>query len=139
MMQPGARMGSSAHFPPSVMNQAGIAPTQVPLSSSQILQHPTHGMPPSRPAPDEFADVSSVGSLPRPDGFGQIKSTIRMSPEVAQRAGSMYPVGLRRTQHGGGGLRGRLEEFSGAALLLIGIAVGLFLALIGLVIVILMK
>ncbi len=111
------------------------------LMSSAVMSQPM----PSAPVPLHMSGVMNAVPAPMP-----LKATARM-PFGAQ-LGSPYPQGARpmqaeietiasgaRAVRRPQGVRGKLEEFSGTALLLLGVAVGLFLALIGLLVVVLMK
>jgi eukaryotic-like serine/threonine-protein kinase len=138
---PVAQMATGPYQPLNIP----IAPTrpsqQQPFARPDQMQHLAHAptqLPPL--APGQIADANPASVRRGPDGqFMGVKSTMRMSAEAGRAAAYAAANASSLNQISPTGLRGKLEQLSGTTLLLIGVAVGLFLALIGLLILIIVR
>ena len=138
-VEPAARAHLDAAFDQGVVRGGGLHSSGIQPGVPLSQVHPSQQV--------QGALSGSVANHPSP-----LKRTARM-PYAPQPVSSPYPLGARVAQseietvstplrvgaRRPSSVRGRLEDFSGTALLLLGIAVGLFMALVGLLIVILTK
>jgi len=128
-----ARARIDAAYEEGVARAAQAAAAHAAMQASQSIDQPN--VPASHAASRSFG-AAPMGQAPAQPPIPS--GTIRLPPEAAQKAAAAafqmntpYPLDSRP--------KGRLDELSRGAVLLIGISLGLFVALIGLVIVILTK